>query len=60
MSLENGSDNMCVDCQVRLLNLEGKASVSFVSFKNPSELQSSLLVYKYVKIMSVLSLKNLD
>ena len=34
--------------------------VSFVSFKNPSELQSILLVSRYVKIMSVVSLKNLD
>ena len=60
VSLENGSDNMCVDCQVRPLNLKGKVSVSFVSFKNPSELQSSLLVSKYVKIVSVVSLKNLN
>ena len=26
-SLENGSDNMCVDCEVRLLKLEGNAFV---------------------------------
>ena len=49
---------MCIDCQVKLLNLEGKASVSFVSFRNLSEIQCSLLVSKYVKIMSVVSLKN--
>ena len=53
VSLENGSDNKLVDCELRLLNLEGNASVSFVSFKNPSELQSILLVSKNVKIMSV-------
>ena len=33
--------------------------VSFVSFKNPSELQSILLASRYVKIMSVVSLNNL-
>ena len=59
LSLENGSDNKCVDFEVRLLNLKGNAPVSSVSFKNP-ELQSILLVSKYVKIMSVVSLKNLD
>ena len=60
VSLENGSDNLCVDCEVRLLKHEGNASVSFVSFKNTFELQSTLLVSKYVQIMSVVSLKNLD
>ena len=60
VSLENGSGNMFVDCEVRLLKHEGNASVSFVSFKNTSELQSILLVSKYVKILSVVSLKNLD
>ena len=34
MSLENGSDNMCVDCEVRHLKLESKGSVSVVSLKN--------------------------
>ena len=53
VSLKNGSDNVCVDCEVRLLKLEGNASVSFVSFKNPSDSQSILLVSKNVKIMSV-------
>ena len=59
VSLENGSDKVCVDCEVRLLKLKGNVSVSFVSFKNPSDSQSILLVSKYVKIMSVVSLKNL-
>ena len=60
VSLENGSVYMCIDCEVRLFKLEANASVSVLSFKNPSELQSSLLVSKYVKIMSVVSLKNLE
>ena len=34
VSLENGSDNMCVDCEVRHLKLESKGSVSVVSLKN--------------------------
>ena len=60
VSLENGSDYSCVDCEVRLFKLKVNVSVSFVSFKNPSELQSISLLSKYVKIMSVVSLKNLD
>ena len=60
VSLENGTENVCVDYEVRLLKLEVNAPVSFVSFKNTSELQSILLVSKYVKILSVVSLKNLD
>ena len=59
VSLENGSDNLCVDCKVRLLKLNGHRSVSVVSLKNPSELQCIIFVHKWVKIMSVVSLKNL-
>ena len=51
---------MCIDCEVRLFKLEANASVSVLSFKNPSELQSISLLRKYFKIMSVVSLKNLD
>ena len=40
VSLENGSDNLCVNCEVRLLKLNRHRSVSVVSLKNPSELQS--------------------
>ena len=40
VSLENGSDNLCVDCEVRLLKLNRHRSVSVVSLKNHSELQS--------------------
>ena len=50
---------MCY-CGAKLLKLKKNWSVSVVSLKNPSELQSILLVSKYVKIMSVVSLKNLD
>ena len=49
-SFENGSGNMFVHCEVRLLKLKGNASVSIVSLKNPSERQSILLFSKYVKI----------
>ena len=60
VSLENGSDNMCVDCEVRHLKLKSKGSVSVVSLNNCYELRSIVLVScKYVKIMSVVSLKNL-
>ena len=60
VSLENGSDYMCVDCEVRLFKLEANVSVSFVSFKNSSDLQSISLLSKYVKIVSAMSLKNID
>ena len=46
MSLEIGSDNMCVDCEVRLLKLKRNGSVSVVSLKNPSELKCIVLVNK--------------
>ena len=59
VSLENGRGNMCVDCEVRLLKVMRNGSVIVVSLKNPSELQCILLVNKYVKIMSVVSLQNL-
>ena len=36
VSLENESYNMCVDCEVRLLKLNGHRSVSV----SPSDLQS--------------------
>ena len=51
---------MWIDCEVGLFKLEANASVSVLSFKNPSELQNISLLGKYFKIMSVLSLKNLD
>ena len=40
VSLENGSVYMRIDCEVRLLKLNRHRSVSVVSLKNPSELQS--------------------
>ena len=40
VSLENGSDNLCAGCEVRLLQLNMNRSVSVVILKNPSELQS--------------------
>ena len=58
VSLDNGSDDMCADCEARLLKLKRNESVSVLSLKNPSELQCIGLVNKYVKIMSVVSLKN--
>ena len=59
VSLENGSDNLCAGCEVRLLQLNMNRSVSVVSLKNPSELQCIVLVNKCVKIMSAVSLENL-
>ena len=59
VSLENRSEFMSVDCEVRLLKLKRGGSVSVVSLKNPSELQCIVLVNKCVKIMSVVSLENL-
>ena len=37
MSLEIGSDNMCVDCEVRLLKLKRNGSVIVVSLEKGSE-----------------------
>ena len=45
-SLENRRENMCVDCEVRLLKLKRNGSVSVVSLKNPSELKCIVLVNK--------------
>ena len=59
VSLENRSENMSVDCEVRLLKLKRGGSVSVANLKNPSELQCIVLVNKCVKIMSVVSLENL-
>ena len=56
VSLENRRENMCVDCEVMLLKLMRNGSVIVVSLKNPSELQCILLVNKYVKTMSSVSL----
>ena len=56
VSLENRRENTCVDCEVRLLKLMKNGAVIFVSLKNPSELHCILLVNKYVKTMSAVSL----
>ena len=46
VSFENRSENLSVDCEVRLLKLKRGGSVSVVSLKNPSELQCIVLVNK--------------
>ena len=38
VSLENGSNNVSVDCLVRLSKIKRNGSVSVVSLKNPSDL----------------------
>ena len=40
VSLDNGSDDMCADCEARLLKLKRNESVSVVSLKNLDQLQS--------------------
>ena len=55
--LENGSENVCADCEMRLLKLK-RMRQCVVSLKNPSELKCIVLVNKYVKSVSLASLKN--
>ena len=57
VSLENGSENVCADCEMRLLKLK-RMCQCVVSLKNPSELKCIVLVNKYVKSVSLVSLKN--